>query len=176
MVAIHKLSNQWMTPYMLTISFIQNFTRLAMMSCCMQIWVIYNLICAITKILVINVACNQKIFVETNCNFEFFFNVYYHDKCFASQPTKLKHKEYFPLLESSLHFWRCLQTNNLNKLIFVNKNWPFNPSIGCLEPSNLTKKLCDIKSNFMEQVDVKFVDKMECENVLNFMLHFVRFF
>jgi hypothetical protein len=119
---------------------IQKKSRLIMMSCSMQLWVIHNLTYATARILVINVAYNQKIIVKTNCNFEFFFNVYYHDKILASQPTKLKHKEYFPLLESSLHFWRCFQTTNLDKLTFVNKNWPFNPCIGCLKPSNLTQK------------------------------------
>jgi len=33
----------------------------------------------------------------------------------------------------------CLQTKNLEKLIFVNKNWPNDPKIGCKSPSKLLK-------------------------------------
>jgi hypothetical protein len=29
----------------------------------------------------------------------------------------------------------CLQSENLNKLIFVNKNWPYDPRISCKSPS-----------------------------------------
>ncbi len=30
---------------------------------------------------------------------------------------------------------RCrLQTNNLDKLIFIHKNWPFDPCVGYLKP------------------------------------------
>jgi hypothetical protein len=36
---------------------------------------------------------------------------------------------------------RCLQTENLEKLIFVNKNWPYDPRIGCKFPSNLVEFL-----------------------------------
>jgi hypothetical protein len=34
-----------------------------------------------------------------------------------------------------------LQTENLEKLIFVNKNWPNDPRIGCKSPSNLVEFL-----------------------------------
>jgi len=34
-----------------------------------------------------------------------------------------------------------LQTKNLKKLIFVNKNWPNDPRIGCNSPSNLMEFL-----------------------------------
>jgi hypothetical protein len=37
---------------------------------------------------------------------------------------------------------RCyLQTKNLEKLIFVNKNWPNNLKIGCKSPNNLLEFL-----------------------------------
>jgi hypothetical protein len=35
----------------------------------------------------------------------------------------------------------CLQIENLKKLIFVNKNWPNDPRIGCKSPSNLVEFL-----------------------------------
>jgi hypothetical protein len=34
---------------------------------------------------------------------------------------------------------RCLQIENFKKLIFVNKNSPNDPRIGCKSPSNLLK-------------------------------------
>jgi hypothetical protein len=37
---------------------------------------------------------------------------------------------------------RChLQIENLEKLIFVSKNWPNDPKIGCKSPSNLLEFL-----------------------------------
>ncbi len=38
----------------------------------------------------------------------------------------------------------CLQSENLDKLIFVSKNWANDPRIGCKSPSSLT--------NFIESV------------------------
>jgi hypothetical protein len=35
----------------------------------------------------------------------------------------------------------CLQIENLEKLIFVNKNWPNDPRIGCKSLSNLVEFL-----------------------------------
>jgi hypothetical protein len=32
-----------------------------------------------------------------------------------------------------------LQMDNLNKLVFVNNNWPNDPKIGCIFPSNLVE-------------------------------------
>jgi hypothetical protein len=36
---------------------------------------------------------------------------------------------------------RCSQTEILEKLIFVNKNWPNDPRISCKSPSNLVEFL-----------------------------------
>jgi hypothetical protein len=35
----------------------------------------------------------------------------------------------------------CLETENLEKLIFVNKNWPNDRIIGCKSSSNLVESL-----------------------------------
>jgi hypothetical protein len=36
------------------------------------------------------------------------------------------------------NFKRChLLSNNLNKIIFVSKNWPSDPRVGCSSPSSL---------------------------------------
>ncbi len=48
----------------------------------------------------------------------------------------------FSLARILTNFKRCcLQTENLEKLIFVNKNWPNDPIIGCKSPFNLVEFL-----------------------------------
>jgi hypothetical protein len=56
---------------------------------------------------------------------------------------------------------RCwLQTNNLDKLIFVHENWPFDPHVGCLKPSNLAI-VCEIKFDLTNELDVEWMVEME---------------
>jgi hypothetical protein len=61
-------------------------------------------------------------------------------------------KKGFFLSWNSTNFRRChLQTENLKKLIFVNKNWPNDLRIGCKSPSNFIKFLemdIDLKEEF----------------------------
>jgi hypothetical protein len=46
------------------------------------------------------------------------------------------------LVEILTNLRRCrLQTKNLEKFIFVNKNWPKDPKIRCKSPSNLMEFL-----------------------------------
>ncbi len=53
---------------------------------------------------------------------------------------KLKH--FFSLAKILTYLRRCcLQTENLEKLVFVNKNWPNDPRAGCKSPSNLVEFL-----------------------------------
>jgi hypothetical protein len=58
---------------------------------------------------------------------------------------------------------RCqFQTNNLNKLIFVHKNWSSNPCVGYLKPYDFVI-FYEIKFDLINELDVKFVDEVECE-------------
>ncbi len=50
----------------------------------------------------------------------------------------------------------------MDKLIFVHKNWPFNPCAGCLKPSNLAI-VCEVEFDLTNELDVEFVDEMEHE-------------
>ncbi len=62
---------------------------------------------------------------------------------------------------------RCrLQTNNLDKLIFVHKNWPFDLRVGCLKSFDLTI-VCEAKFDFTKKLDAEFVDEVECEEYAN---------
>jgi len=62
---------------------------------------------------------------------------------------------------------RCqLQIDNLDKPIFVHKNWPFNLRVGCLKPSNLAI-ICETKSDLTKELDVEFVDEVEHEEYAN---------
>jgi hypothetical protein len=62
---------------------------------------------------------------------------------------------------------RCwLQTDNLDKLIFIHKNWPSNPHVDYLKPSNLTI-ICEAKFDLTNELDAKFVDVVEHEEYAN---------
>jgi hypothetical protein len=52
---------------------------------------------------------------------------------------------------------RCLQTENLEKLIFVNKKWPYDPIIRCKSPFNLREFL---------QMDIDLEDDFEKDEVV----------
>ncbi len=45
--------------------------------------------------------------------------------------SQIEIKMIFPLARILSNFKRCLQSNNLDKLTFVNKNWPNDLRIGC---------------------------------------------
>jgi hypothetical protein len=51
------------------------------------------------------------------------------------------------------NLWRChLQSENLENLIFVSKNWPSDPGDGCKPPSNLIE-LIPKKLGFEEELE-----------------------
>jgi len=54
----------------------------------------------------------------------------------------------------------------VDKLIFVHKNWPSNPHIGCLKPFDLTI-ICEVEYDLTNELDVKFVDEMEREEYVD---------
>jgi len=54
----------------------------------------------------------------------------------------------------------------MNKLIFVHKNWPFNPHVGWLKPSNLVI-VCEAKFDLIDELDAKFIDEVEHEEYAN---------
>ncbi len=58
----------------------------------------------------------------------------------------------FSLVGILTNLRRCrLKTENLKKLMFVNKNWSNNPKIGCKSPSNLVEfpeKDVDLEEEF----------------------------
>ncbi len=57
---------------------------------------------------------------------------------------------------------RHLQSENLNKLIFVNKNWPNDLSIRCKSPSSLVD-LIETNANLKEEFEKTF-EKNEIKN------------
>jgi hypothetical protein len=54
----------------------------------------------------------------------------------------------------------------MDKPIFVNKNWPSNPWIGCLKPINLAFT-CEVEYGLMIKLKVEFEDEVEGENIFN---------
>ncbi len=58
----------------------------------------------------------------------------------------------------------CLQTENLEKLIFVNKNWPNDPKIGCKSPCKLLKFF--ERDMYLEKELEKFEGEFEKDEVV----------
>jgi len=50
----------------------------------------------------------------------------------------------------------------MDKLMFVHKNWPFNPCVGYLKPYDLVT-ICEVKFDLINELDAEFVDEMEHE-------------
>ncbi len=77
--------------------------------------------------------------------------------------TQIETEIIFSIVGVLIALRRCqLQTNNLDNLIFVHKNWPSNPHVGCLKPSNLAT-ICEAEFDLTNELDVEFMDEMECE-------------
>jgi hypothetical protein len=54
--------------------------------------------------------------------------------------SQIETKRLLSLVDILTNLKRChLQTYNLKKLIFVNKNWPNDLRVGCKSPSNFVK-------------------------------------
>lgn len=47
----------------------------------------------------------------------------------------------------------------------MNNNWLINPCVGCLKLANLAS-ICEIKYDLIEELDVEFVNKVECEEFI----------
>ncbi len=77
--------------------------------------------------------------------------------------TQIETERIFSIVGVFIALGRCrFQTDNLEKLIFVHKNWPSNPHIGCLKPFDLTI-ICEVKSNLTNELNAEFVDEVERE-------------
>ncbi len=76
---------------------------------------------------------------ETWCNVSccLFFSLTDFGHCWITYWKKI---DFFGWLDYLLT-WICLQTENLEKLIFLNKKWPYDPIIRCKSPFNLREFL-----------------------------------
>jgi hypothetical protein len=54
----------------------------------------------------------------------------------------------------------------VDKLIFVHKNWPSNPQIGCLKHIDVTFA-CEAKFDLMAKLKVEFENQVNDENSLD---------
>ncbi len=69
--------------------------------------------------------------------------------------SQIETKSLFSLTKNFTILRRCcLQSKNLDKLIFVNKNWPYDPRVSCKSPSSLV--------DFIEN-DLNLEEKLEFE-------------
>jgi hypothetical protein len=54
----------------------------------------------------------------------------------------------------------------MDKLIFINRNWPSNPWIGCLKLSNIAST-CELEFDLMVKREAKFEKQVDDENSLD---------
>jgi hypothetical protein len=81
--------------------------------------------------------------------------------------NQIETERIFSIVGIFITLGKCrLQTDNLDKLIFVHKNWPSNPHVDYLKPSDLTI-ICVAKFDLTNELDVEFVDVMEREEYTN---------
>jgi hypothetical protein len=76
-------------------------------------------------------------------------------KIFGIIGSQIETKRIFSLARIFTSLRRCcLQSKKLDKLIFVNKNWPYDPRVNCKSPSSLV--------DFIEN-DLNLEEKLEFE-------------
>jgi len=69
-----------------------------------------------------------------------FFTIEFLAQHILGVGSQIEIERIFSLVGIFTNFRRCrLQTKNLKKLIFVNKNWPNDHRIGCKSPFNLVE-------------------------------------
>jgi len=82
---------------------------------------------------------------------------------FGISASQIETKRISPIVGVLTTLKRCwFQIDNLEKLIFVHKNWPSNPHVGCLKPYNLVV-VCEAKSDLINKLDAEFMNEVECE-------------
>jgi hypothetical protein len=57
--------------------------------------------------------------------------------------------------------------DNMDKLIFITKKWPFEPQIGYLSPINIAYA-CQVEFNLLTQLKAEFENQNEGKDILNF--------
>jgi hypothetical protein len=58
-------------------------------------------------------------------------------KILGTVGSQIETKRIFSFAKFFTSFRRCLQSENLDNFIFVNKNWPYDPRISCKSPFSL---------------------------------------
>jgi hypothetical protein len=57
--------------------------------------------------------------------------------------------------------------DKMDKLIFINKKWPFDPQIGYLGPINIASA-CQVEFDLQTKLKVEFENQNEGKDLLNF--------
>jgi hypothetical protein len=66
---------------------------------------------------------------------------------------QIEREKIFSLFRILISFKKCLQWDNLDKLIFVNKNWSNDLRVGCKSPYCLVK-LIEIDVDLKEELEI----------------------
>jgi hypothetical protein len=83
-----------------------------------------------------DIKCPLEWWVKHKSLFPIVAFVVRHILCIVG--SQIKTKIIFSLVGIFTNLRRCcLQSNNLDKIIFISKNWPNDPRVGCSSPSSL---------------------------------------
>jgi len=81
--------------------------------------------------------------------------------------SQIETKHIFSISDILIALCRChLRTKNMDKLIFVHKNWSFNPRTGCLNHIDVASA-CEVESNLMAKLEAKFEDQVNAKDSLD---------
>jgi hypothetical protein len=81
--------------------------------------------------------------------------------------SQIETKRIFSISDILIALCKChLRTKNMDKLIFVHKNWSFNPQIGCLKHIDVASA-CEVESNLMAKLEAEFEDQVNAKDSLD---------
>ncbi len=75
-------------------------------------------------------------------------------------------KQIFGILASQIEIEGIFAIiRNLDKLIFVNKNWPYDPRVGCFNFFDFAY-VCEAQLDLIKDLDVEFTNEVQREEFL----------
>jgi hypothetical protein len=74
--------------------------------------------------------------------------------------SQIQIERIFPIVGIMIPFFRFqLQIENVNKLIFINKNWPHGPCVGCPKFFDFAF-VCEVESYLIKELDAEFTNEV----------------
>jgi hypothetical protein len=74
--------------------------------------------------------------------------------------SQIQIERIFSIVGIMIPFFRFqLQIENLDKLIFINKNWPHDPCVGCTKFFDFAF-VCEVESYLIKELDAEFTNEV----------------